>query len=642
MVKKHFPIELSEQIIKQADIVEIISEFVNLNKKGNNYVGLCPFHQDSTPSFTVSPIKQIFKCFPCGAGGNVASFIRRFKNLNFIQAIEYLAQKQNIDYDFSQHQNQEINNYTEEEIQILDSLELVNAYYKTQIWANQAASDYIKQRGLDDPDIRDMFDIGFAPKGRLKDALKALTADNNILVKAGLLNQDHNEMFWDRITFGIKNAKGELVAFSARALTKDTQAKYINSPETELFHKSKILYNYHNAKESIANKKEVVIVEGYMDVIACYKANITNTVAIMGTALTKDHVQLIRNNKVTLFLDNDNAGINASLRSIKTLLENNVETVVVLNKFLKDADEILKEYGAETLQNLVTQSTQSSVDFVYEQLKKIHNLNTNVDFQHLNDFIKELDQYLVLMTEEQIQYIALRLEKDFNYKLKIDSILKLAQAKNKQYTKTSYENEFQNYEPSYIPSYDFETQIDTPTYQTQEPVAYQRAYDKFWFDKKITRINVLIGILSNPQALKLFKQIENIQSLFIYPENVKKLFDELVAMDENQISPDKALEISSEALSDYFSDINNQAIQEEFTNIFINNAIESFNQAFETGKTLPVKAMLNELNQEWAKWLDINYPTNNQAKNIVVPPYRYEIIKKINDFWKNRTIKLKP
>ncbi|MHA3859331.1 DNA primase [Mycoplasma sp. Z463D] len=588
MESRRIPTELVNQIITSSNIVDVISEFINLTKKGNNYVGICPFHEDSTPSFTVSPQKQIFKCFPCGASGNVVGFIQRIKNWNFIQAIEYLAQQAGITYDFSSYKNNEnISTYSQETLELIDLLSITNSYYKVQVLTSQPALEYLKHRGLDDIALREKFDIGYAPKNKTLEYLKSLNYDTSLMLKAGLINNDLHELFWDRVTFGIRNEFNELVGFSARSIEAHPAAKYVNSPATELFNKSKILYNFNNAKEAIASKKEVIIVEGFMDAIALYKAGITNVVALMGVALTKEHLNLIKNNKVILFLDNDAAGIDAALRTVKLLLENNFSVSLIENNYSKDADEILNTYGAETLVDLIKNSQVSAVNFIYEKLKLKHKVDEIKDYEAFSKFILVLKSYIDLLDYEQQKYIASLLLSQYNYTLEI---------------KVS-ENH---------PVYEFYN----PNNFTTDYKNTRNYQEKLNLLTNQNRLALLIRAMSNENILELLKSTSDVGLLFVKPENIKELYEYTIKL-ENKQDADAIFAKIKDSINSMLNTIDNDS---EINNAIIKDYIdENIQQAqIKNGSSIPLQPILSEQVTEWEKFKNFLYP---ETGNIPVPTY---------------------
>ncbi|MFV8459236.1 DNA primase [Mycoplasma sp. CR] len=609
MENKRIPTELVNQIITNSNIVDVISEFINLTKKGNNYVGLCPFHEDSTPSFTVSPQKQIFKCFPCGASGNVVGFLQRLKNWNFIQALEFLAQQAGIEYDFESFKERaQTHLYSQETLELIDLLAITNSYYKVQVLTNPPALEYLKVRKLDDATIREKFDIGYAPKNKTLEYLKSLNYDTGLMLKAGLINSDLHELFWDRVTFGIRNEFNELVGFSARSIEAHPVAKYVNSPATDLFNKSKILYNFNNAKEAIASKKEVIIVEGFIDAIALYKAGFENVVALMGVALTKEHLNLIKNNKVILFLDNDNAGIDAALRTIKILWEHNFVVALINNNYSKDADEILNSYGTEVLVDLIKNSQISAVNFIYEKLKLKHKVDTLKDYEAFSKFIQVLKSYIDLLDYEQQKYIASLLQSEYNYTLLI----------KQQQPETHYD--------TYNPNYNNVNYKQSRTYQ-----------DKIALLTNQNRMAFLIRAMSNENILDLLKSTSDVALIFAQPENIKDLYEYTVTLENQQ----DANAIFNKIKDELNLMLNTIDTDEQTNELIIKEYIaENVNQAqVNNGSSIPLQTVLSEQVAEWEKFKNFAYP---ETGKIPVPTYIQDQISLLINYKRKRlTLKKK-
>ncbi len=377
-----------EQIKQSSNIVSEVSLYLNLNKKGKNYWGICPFHEDTSPSMSVSPDKQLFKCFVCQVGGNVINFISEFEKITFIDAAKKLALKNGVEVNFKNSKQKE---YSEKDKKLLSVIkEAMNFFqYSLSVQENNEALNYLAERGIKQKEI-DKFSIGYAPKHGLVDFLRKKGHDESDIINASLATERMTDFFRDRIIFGIKNNHGQLVGFSARAINPTDKTKYINSSETKLFNKSQILYNFSEAEQSIRRKKEVFIVEGFMDVIALDKSNISNSVAIMGTALTKQHAKFLLHKKIVLMLDSDNAGIEATIKSIKSILDFNQNIYVVQNQTGLDPDEIMKQKGASELQN-ITQNRIHALDFIFEMHKKKFGIEKGVkSIELMKSFVRYL------------------------------------------------------------------------------------------------------------------------------------------------------------------------------------------------------------------------------------------------------------
>ena len=284
---------ITEEIIKEIrssnDIVDVIGEYIELKQKGKNYFAICPFHNDHSPSMSVSPEKQIYRCFTCGASGNVISFVKDYENLSFVDAVKKLGARVGINIETKDEKRVDPN---EENYKIY---ELATKYYKNNLdsKSGEVARSYLQERNLDKKTI-DKFDIGLSLNGGLVDVLKDKYSVYK-LFDIGLANESNKDVFKNRIMFPIKDINGNVVGFSGRKYTKNDEAKYINSKESIIFKKGEILYNFCNALDSIKKKKEVIICEGFMDVIRLYTIGIENAVALMGTSFTKEQEHIIKN-----------------------------------------------------------------------------------------------------------------------------------------------------------------------------------------------------------------------------------------------------------------------------------------------------------------------------------------------------------
>ncbi|MDJ1645757.1 DNA primase [Mycoplasma sp. M5725] len=403
------------------DIVEVISDYLTLDKKGNSYKAICPFHEDTSPSFSIEPKKQIYKCFACGAGGDVVKFVKEIENISYEKALAKLAQRVNIIYEENTKEKTYVQraNYNEEQIEVLRCLKKVFNYYFDQLFNAPQAQEYLKSRNITQ-EIINTFHIGFAKGNDAINFLKEQGFSSEVIYKAGLTNEKGNAILWNRIIFPIKDAFGYMIGFSARTIVNN-EAKYINSKEGIVFHKSSVLYNFDKAHIQLFENgfnnpdKELYVCEGMMDVIALYRANIKNAVALMGTALTQEHVNLLKfAKKVILFLDGDTAGIKAAFGAAKLLTLNYIDTQIVFNKENKDPDEIINAYGEEKLYSIIKTNLVKGIDFIFETLAFENDLafkdaegNTTYKrsggiTQSLN-FFKEFDKYLQRIKSNEVK-----------------------------------------------------------------------------------------------------------------------------------------------------------------------------------------------------------------------------------------------
>ena len=366
-------------VLSKTDIINIISEYVPLSKQGKNFKACCPFHGEKTPSFIVSPDKQIFKCFGCDKSGNALKFLELYKNISSLEALKLLAQKANID--ISLYLNSHKNNHkNQEEIKIIDVLSDANKFFQYQLLTsnNLELKNFLNKRNLDRKIIKD-FEIGYAPKNiSIFQYLKDRKHNDYEINSSSLISQNIPEanFFNDRLTFPIKDKDGNVVGFSARIMNSNdsNNVKYLNSYETTVFKKNEILFNYYNCKEIINKTREVYIVEGQFDAIALHKINFKNVVATMGTTLSIKHLNLLKNLNLNLFFDNDEAGKKATLKNLKSILyfKNNLNLSVsfIINNLNKDADEIFNLDNGQTLNKLVNNKLDLSEWLISEFLDK--------------------------------------------------------------------------------------------------------------------------------------------------------------------------------------------------------------------------------------------------------------------------------
>ncbi len=382
--------EILNEVRQSNDIVDVISQYVHLKRSGRNYFGLCPFHNEKSPSFSVSPDKQIFHCFGCGVGGNVITFVSQIEGLNFIETVQMLAERANIQLPTLQN-----NGDTQREI-LKDKVYKVNEftaeYYHQNLYKPQAkmAQEYVKKRQLTNETLKS-FRIGFSGKfDELYQELKKQGFQEQEILESGLVNKNERGQYIDRyrnrLMFPICDARGRVIAFGGRVLD-DSKPKYINSPENIVYSKGRHLFGLNVAKKG--DTKKILIVEGYMDVISLHQRGITNVVASLGTALTEQQGWLLRkNSEQILSFDSDEAGIKAKLRSIEILQNMGCDLRVLQLEGAKDPDEYILKYGNMRFQNAVDKAF-SVVEFKVKILKKELNLdNTNDKIKFLNEIAK--------------------------------------------------------------------------------------------------------------------------------------------------------------------------------------------------------------------------------------------------------------
>ena len=412
-----------QQIQARIDVLDVVGAFVKLKKRGSNYLGLCPFHNEKTPSFTVSPAKEIFKCFGCGKSGNSISFIMEHEKLSYVEALRWLAARYNIEVEET-----ETSPEVKQQLQVAESLYVINnfaqQYFANNLWNSadgQAVGlSYLQQRGFT-ADIIKKFGLGYASDSRDALTQQALAGQYNkdLLLRSGLLVERNGQLqdnYRDRIIFPIHNNSGKVIGFGARLIKKNDKApKYINTPENELYVKSKLLYGTYFARHAIDKGDECLLVEGYTDVISLHQAGIENVVASGGTALTLDQLRLIKKytNNLTIIYDGDAAGVKAALRGLDLALEERLNVKLVLVPDGEDPDSYVKKLGAAAFQAFVNNNKK---DFVLFQLevslkdaegnpnKKAEVVNTvaetiskidkTEDFTRQQDYIRQCAQLL--------------------------------------------------------------------------------------------------------------------------------------------------------------------------------------------------------------------------------------------------------
>ena len=375
-----------------SSIVDIIGSYINLEKKGKNYFGLCPFHDDHAPSLSVSEDKKIYTCFVCGHTGNVFSFVQDYENVSFLEAVKIVAEKSGIDVNVDVKTNTRFDRF-------YDAYDLAVKYYENNIKTAEGkkALEYLHKRGLSDELIKE-FNIGFASK--TNDTLSKLLINKGYtekeLVDIGISNKSNTiyDLFRNRIVFPIHDSKGHPVAFSGRIYENVDEAKYINTKETVIFKKGEILFNYHRAINEAKKMKKLILVEGQMDAIRIYSEGIKNVCATMGTALTNEHVKLLKklNVEIVLCFDNDSAGEKATLAAGELLAKNDVDISVLRLSGQKDPDEYILANGADKYKEAVDHAI-TYFDFKLNFLKKNKDFNKVDDIsKYVNSVIDELNK----------------------------------------------------------------------------------------------------------------------------------------------------------------------------------------------------------------------------------------------------------
>ncbi len=367
------PQDTVNRILDAAQIVDVVGDFVTLKKRGANHIACCPFHNEKTPSFSVSASKGIYKCFGCGKSGTAVGFVMEHENMSYTEALKYLAKKYHIEVVEKEESAEEIAQRQRHESLLLVS-EFAGKFFADSMQTPEGqtiAYQYFRSRGLEDETIR-KYGLGWAPLSRnaLTAAAREAGYKEEFLIETGLCLKYENgplkDRFFDRVMFPIHSVSGRVIAFGGRTLKTDkTVAKYVNSPETEIYVKSKSLYGIYFAKNEISRQDKCILVEGYLDVLSMHQLGITNVVASSGTSLTVDQIRLIRKftNNITIIYDGDGAGIKAALRGIGLVLKEGMNVKVVLLPDGQDPDDFARRHSLEEVKDHIRQNEQDFINF---------------------------------------------------------------------------------------------------------------------------------------------------------------------------------------------------------------------------------------------------------------------------------------
>ena len=400
MIKK----ESIENLKNYLDIVDVISLFLDLKKAGANFKACCPFHGEDTPSFVVSPSKQIYHCFGCGVGGDSIKFLMEYEKLSYPETIEKLASMYNfsLDYDTSNEKKRDTK-----------VLEATKNFFQKNFILNDSMKEYIRNRGISDFSA-EKFEIGYASSSNdTVNFIKSNHYNINDAIEFGIIDNGENGLysrFIDRVIFPIYSITGKLVGFGGRTITNHS-AKYINSPQTPIFNKSKLLYGYHLAKEKIYKTKQIIVCEGYLDVIMLHQARFNTAVATLGTALTKEHLPLLRRGepKVILAYDGDKAGLNAAFKASVMLSQNQFDGGVVIFKDGLDPADMVKDQRIEELNKMFLEPL-AFIPFTIDYIVSKYEINDPIQKQKaLNETNEYLQSLSLLNQDEYKRYIAQKL-----------------------------------------------------------------------------------------------------------------------------------------------------------------------------------------------------------------------------------------
>lgn len=552
---------ISEDIIRQVkeqnDIVDVIGSYLPLVQKGKNSFAVCPFHDDHSPSMSINRSKQIYKCFVCGAAGNVITFVRDYLKVSFKEAVEILSK--NVGLNIKIEKNDNANSKYKEYYDIYD---VALSYYKNNLNTKngEQARKYLEDRHISKKTI-DYFDIGLSLSGGLSKSLSK-TYEAKKIIDIGLARDDMSDLFKNRIMFTIKDNYGNPVGFSGRIYTKSEEAKYINSKETVIFKKGTILYNYYRAKDEIRKKREIIISEGFMEVIRLHEIGIDNAVALMGTSFTKEHLELIKNLRceVVLNLDQDDAGSSATINIGKMLIEVGINPTVIIFTGHKDADELIVEEGSNAFLNAYKNKV-SFIDFNLDYLKKKKDLKNAED---ITSYIKEAIKVINEIDDDILREIKIK-ELSKSYDINEDIIRSKITIKEKIKTKKKEINK--------IP----------------QKIKHNK-YDK-------SEIRLLYLMVNNPELIKYYENHLG----YMNNEKRRHFANEIINYKEKNKTFDYADFIcyttNDPSLEETLKEINIYGGTEEYTDDEINDYITSI-------KKLRVDNQIKNLNEKMKNTLD--------------------------------------
>ncbi len=586
--------ELIKIIEEKSNVSEIISDYISLEKKGNNHVGLCPFHSDSNPSMSVSDQKNIFKCFVCGAGGGAISFVQNYEGITFIEAVKKISDKLKVDW--KQYiSSREVKINPEEKRGWEINQEALNFFkYTLNNTSDDKVKSYINSRGID-TDVIEKFDIGYSGEGLSNFLLNKEFTEEEI-IKYGLAKRREDttlqDYFINRLIFAVKNKDGNVIGFSGRVIEDSKYSKYMNSPETPTFKKSNILYNLHNAKVTANLKKELIVVEGFMDVIALSKAGIENSIATMGTAFTKEHNKIIKSvtNKVILAFDSDAAGINATIATSKTLIQDGFDVKVVTVPSGKDFDELLKAGKEKVVDSLTHQN--DFLTFYKEMIfKKLDSTPESIDIEVIKELLKVISYYNEsILTDRNLNDISER------YKISRGVL-------DQEYSKFTNvkRDEGTPFMTEYVPQQN--TQEQTLRKVVEKVVVDQKNPRKLWL--AMAEEEIIAYAVNNDDAFEYLKDnqiiIQNKELIELWSTyrssiiNNKKIDDEVLA---SRIKTYKERVWETESLNEVKDIVDLETYKEyinNYNNTFIEFSIDNLKRSIEEEKDFKEKENLFEM-----------------------------------------------
>lgn len=553
-------------ILERADIVDIISDYLSLKQRGKNYLAVCPFHDDHSPSLVVSRERQIFNCFTCRTGGNVFTFVMKYENVGFVEAVKIVADKIGYNLNISDYTDHSLHNKDDYEI-----MDFAKKYYLNNIFTEQGvkARKYLENRGIDEAIIKE-FNIGLSlsDKDTLYKVLSNKKYDLDKIANLGLVNKvglDIYDVFTNRIMIPIEDLKGQVVGFTGRIFNNETDtAKYMNTKETEIFKKGHILFNYHNARKSIRDAKEVVVVEGNMDAITLSAKGIKNVVALMGVALSTEQINVLKKLKVPviLMLDNDSAGMDATVKNGELLQSAQIDTRVVRLTGAKDPDEYIRLKGVNALKDNIKHALKY-IDFKLEYLKNNKNLNNMED---LIEYVKEVIFSLNSADDLTKELVISKISKDYE----IDAEILKQELKNDMVNKTK--------------------KVMTDTRQVEKPRLSK-------YDIAVSKI--LFSMMCDPTYITIYKN----RLGYFKEKKERTLVSEIVYYNNvhNNIN-----------LADFITYVMPQEDLSEYVNEIINLnsntvvSLEEFNSCVDVVLEILKKDEIKELKEKIKKELDVN------------------------------------
>ncbi|AOG60617.1 DNA primase [Spiroplasma helicoides] len=515
-----------DNLIQTANIVDIIGQYVDIQKKGRNYLAVCPFHDDSDPSLNISPDKKIFKCFVCGTGGNVISFVQEFKNINFFEALSIVSKEANFRIDGLNDFSSKPKHTTEQE-KLYEINKKATMFFNGMIATNFAkrAKEYLANRNITKKEIT-KFQIGYCPKeAELYEYLLKNNFEQKDILNSGLIYSkgvNYKCFFEGRIIFPITDEDGNVIGFSGRAFNEGDTPKYKNSSENLVFKKSHLAYNFFNVKNQLRIKNEVLILEGFMDVISLERIGIKNSIAIMGTSFTDYHIKLISKytKNFKLFLDGDKAGVNATIKTAKFLMDRKINVSIILNETGKDPDELVVSGKINEINNMID-NAKHPIDFVIEYFSKELSLN---DSSKTTEFIKNVVDMInhesnSILREASLVKLAVITKIDKNI---LSEQVKLANPIDKNLNRQieyenngfniNYENEIPMFQPE-IPDvsegYLFKEYWEAAKNNDEEIIYIKKKWKEAKIGKRLAEASLIKVLLKNDDHLELINQ--NIQ-----------------------------------------------------------------------------------------------------------------------------------